>query len=317
MRRCLFAVALFATALPGDASSSEAPLAMGRRELGGHRFLASHLIEDPFSETSFGVNLAIGAGEALGPGLDLTTVPPTLLQESRWYGYTTLTQQLDFTARITENLSLRAGLVTGLRQGGSEGAALVVGSNLGISGLLGVKGSVALGDGVRLSLSGQGMYGPRMNLLILQGIINAYQAGSFTAADLLQERDALSLAATAAAAWGPTPWLGFGLNLQYLHTESHDISGSTQDGLAGAGSVELDAWPLVDWLPVGGIFSYRRTGAAGSGGLADQDEWSWGLYYTGRRDLVLGIEVDRVMGRLETDLRSRQTVGWLNFRYSW
>lgn len=317
MRRCLLALAvLTAVPLPAAASVEEPPTS-DRRVLGGHQFLVSHLVENPFSVTSFGANIAFGMGEALGPRLDLTTLPPTLLQESKWYGYSTLTQQFDFTARIIENLSLRAGIVAGLRQGGSEGSALVVGSNLGISGLLGVKGSVALGDSLRLSLSVQGAYGPRMNILILQGLINAYQAGSFAAADLFQERNAMSLAATAAAAWGLTPWLGFELNVQYLHTKSHDISGSTQDGLAGAGSVEFDARPLVNWLPLGADFSYRRTGSVGNGGLADQDEWSWGIYYTGRRDLVLGIEVDQVGGRLETQLRSKQTLGWLNFGYYW
>lgn len=317
MRRFLLAVALLVAApLPATASSEEQPAA-GRRELGGHQFLVSHLVEDPFSVTSFGVNLAIGVGQALGPSLDLTTFPPTILQESRWYDYATLTNQFDYTLRVIENLSLRAGIVTGLRQGGSEGSALVVGSNLGVSGLLGVKGSVALGDSVRLSLSGQGMYGPRMNLLILQWLIDAYRAGSFAAADLYQDRTALSLAATASTAWGPTAWLGLELNLQYLHTSSHDISGATKDGVAAAGSVEFDARPLVHWLALGADFSYRRIGSIGSGGLADQDEWSWGLYYTGRPDLVLGIEVDQVRGRLETAERSKQTVGWLNFRYYW
>ena len=317
MRQYLLAVSLLAAAsLPAAASPEEQP-ASGRRELGGHQFMVSHLIEDPFSVTSFGANFAFGVGQALGPRLDLSTFPPTIQQESKWYSYSTLVQQLDLTARITENLSLRAGLLAGVRQGASEGSALVVGSNVGISGILGVKGSVALGDSLRLSLSGQGAYGPRLNLLILQGLINAQKAGSFTAADLFQDRNAMSLVATAAAAWGVTPWLGFGLNVQYLHTKSEDISGSTQDGMAAAGSLELDARPLLHWLPLGADFSYRRTGAVGNGGLANQDEWSWGIYYTGRRDLMLGIEVDQLRGRLETQLSAKQTMGWLNFRYYW
>jgi hypothetical protein len=317
MRRYLPVVVLLAAASLPASGSAEEQSAPDRRELGGHQFLVSHLVEDPFSVTSFGVNLATGRGEALGPSLDLSTLPPTVLPESKWYSYTSLFQQFDFTARIIENLSLRAGIVTGLRQGRSEGAALVVGSSLKISGLLGVKGSVALGDSLRLSLSGQGAYGPRANLLILQGLINAYQAGSFSAADLLNERNATSVATTAAAAWGPTPWLGFAVNVGYLHTKSVDVSGSTQDGVSGAGSAELDARPLVRWLPLGADFSYRRTWAVGNGSLADQDEWSWGIYYTGRRDLVLGFELDRVSGQLETEQRSEQTIGWLNFRYYW
>jgi len=317
MHRYFLAAALLAAAsLPAAASSEEQP-APERRELGGHRFMVSHIIEDPFSVTSFGANFAFGMGQALGPRLDLSTDPPTVQQESKWYAYSTIAQQLDFTVRIMENLSLHAGALTGVRQGASEGSALVVGSSLAISGLLGVKGSAALGDSLRLSLSVEGAYGPRVNLLILQGLINAHKAGSFTAADLFQSRNAVSLAATGAAAWGVTPWLGLGLNVQYLHTKSEDISGSTQDGVAGAGSVELDARPLVHWLPLGAEFSYRRTGAVGNGSLANQDEWSWGIYYTGRRDLVLGVEVDQVRGRLETEQRAKETIGWLNFRYYW
>ena len=317
MRRNILAVVLLAAApLPAAASAEEQP-GLDRRVLGGHRFMVSHLIEDPFSVTSFGVNLALGTGEALGPSLDLTTLPPTILQDSKWYRYATIVQQFDFTARMMENLSLHAGLLDAVRQGTSEGAALVIGSALQISGLLGVKGSVPLGDNLRFSLSGQGVYGPHMNLLILQGLINAYRAGSFTSADLFQDRNALSVAATAAAAWGPTLWLGFEVNAGYLYTKSHDISGSTQDGLVGAASVEFDARPLVSWLPVGTALSYRRTGAFGNDGLASSEEWSWAIHYTGRPDLVLGLEADHVSGRLETEESSKQTIGWVNFRYYW
>jgi len=70
VRRYLLAVALLAAAsLPAAAFSEEQP-ASDRRELGGHQFLVSHLIEDPFSVTSFGANFAFGMGEALGPRLD-------------------------------------------------------------------------------------------------------------------------------------------------------------------------------------------------------------------------------------------------------
>ena len=317
MRRRLLALALLSTAPPAVAASAEDAPSSVRRELGGHRFMISHLVEDPFSVTSFGVHLAIGAGEALGPALDLTTFPPTVLRDERWYGYVTVVNQFDLTARIVENLSLHAALLTGVRQGGGEGAALVVGSAVQISGLLGVKGSLALGDSLRLSVTGQGIYGPHMNLLILQGLLDAYQAGSFAAADLFQDRNATSLAATAAAAWGPAPWLGVEANAGYLYTKSEDISGSTKTGLAGAGSVELDALPLVSWLPFGTAVSYRRTGSLGEGGLASSEEWSWAVHYTGRPDLVLGVEADRIQGRLETSQSTRQTIGWLNFRYYW
>ena len=61
----------------------------------------------------------------------------------------------------------------------------------------------------------------------------------------------------------------------------------------------------------------RRTGSLGSGGLALQDEIGGGVYYTGRRNLALGVEEVNRSGRLETELKSGQTLAWGNFRYFW
>ena len=37
------------------------------REMNGHYFLPSHLIEDPFSYTAFAMTFGLGSGNALGP----------------------------------------------------------------------------------------------------------------------------------------------------------------------------------------------------------------------------------------------------------
>lgn len=296
------------------------PPASERRVLGGHQFLVSHLTEDPFSVTSFASNFVAGTGEALGPRIDLSQTPPnppTLLADSKWYGYTELAEQIDFTARIVEYVSVHAGLTAGVRQGAGEGSALVVGTTVQVNGVLGVKGSLPVGDTLRLSLSANGSWGPQMNLLILQGIVNAYRSGNFNEADLFQDRKARTLWTTAGAAWGPTPWLGLVANASYLNAQSADISGSTQDGYMLGGSAELDARPLVPRLPLGVIAAYRRTGALGGNGVAKQNAFSGGVYYTGRRDLALGLEIETLRGFLDTELKSKQTVAWVNLRYFW
>ncbi len=303
---------------PAAAPAAEARASSERRVLGGHQFLSSHLVEDPFSVTSFALNFGLGTGEALGPKLDLSTSPPTLLADSKWYGYAELAQQFDFTARVFEYLSLHAGITSGLRQGLGNGSGLVVGTSLGVNALLGVKGSVPVGDTLRLSLSAEDSWGPKMNLLILQGIRNAINSGSFESVDVFKDRKATTFASTAAAAWGPTPWLGLVANARYLHAKSADISESSQDGYAAAGVAEFDFRPLVGWLPVGLSAAYQRVGSlGGTSGLAEQDMWSWGVFYTGRRDLSLGLEVEHVQGRLDTDLKSKQTGGWIDLRYYW
>jgi hypothetical protein len=312
---CLAALLAGLAAPAARAADDSAPA--DHRVLDGHHFLVSHLIEDPFSVTAFGLNVAFGAGEALGPQLDLSTNPPTSTGNSKWYSFATLGEQFDLTVRLLEYLSLHGGLVAGVRQGAGEGSALVVGTNVQVTGLLGAKGSIAVSNALRLSLSTEGAWGPQINVLLLEGIREAAASGSFTRSDLFKSRNAFTANVTAGAAWAPWAWLGLVGNLRYIHTESTTVEGTAQDGMAGALSAELDALPLVAWLPLGANLAYRRTGSLGSGGLALADEFGGGLYYTGRRNLTLGVEVDQRRGRLETELRSVQTLAWVNFRYYW
>ena len=41
------------------------------REMNGHFFMPSHLIEDPFSYTAFAMFFGLGSGNALGPEIQL------------------------------------------------------------------------------------------------------------------------------------------------------------------------------------------------------------------------------------------------------
>jgi hypothetical protein len=53
------------------ATPSAAPVQAEKsgRELGGHLFMPSHVIDDPFSYTAFGMYFGLGSGNALGPDL--------------------------------------------------------------------------------------------------------------------------------------------------------------------------------------------------------------------------------------------------------
>jgi opacity protein-like surface antigen len=320
MRRplaCLAALLACALGAPAAAAEEEAR-PVDHRDLGGHHFLVSHLVEDPFSVTAFGLNVALGLGEALGPRLDLSTSPPTMVGSDKWYGYATLGQQFDLTVRILEYLSLHGGIVAGVRQGAGQGSAFVVGTNVQVTGLLGAKGSLALGDALRLSLSGEGAFGPQMNILLLKGLQEAKANGdSFAGVNLFNDRNAVTWNVTGGAAWAPMAWLGLLANLRYINTRRVSIEGTEQNGLAGSLSAEFDALPLVAWLPLGTNLAYRRTGSLGSGGLALQDEFGLGLFYTGRRNMALGLELVHRRGHLETQLKNDDTLAWVNFRYYW
>jgi hypothetical protein len=319
MRRpsAVLAVVLIASLPAVDSRAADVSAGPDHYALAGHHFLVSHLVQDPFSVTSFGMNFAVGAGRALGPSLDFSTSPPTVVPGSRWYDYAGLVQQFDFTARILENLSIRAGLLAGLRQGAGNGSALVVGTSLRIAGVGGVKGSVQVAPGVRLSLSGDIGYGPHLNFLLLQGLRESLPSNDIDWSNVFKDRNSTTATLTGAAAWAIQPWLGLIGNAQYLHSKNEAVGASGQDGFAASGSLEFDALPLVDWLPVGANLAYRSTGSNGASGLASQQEFGGGVYYTGRPHLALGVEVEGRRGKLDTELKSKQTLGWVNFRYYW
>src|SRR5512137_504151 len=75
------------------------------REMGGHFFMPSHLIDDPFSYTAFGMAFGLGSGNALGPNIQLQ--PPEILPGSKWYGYTGLGVGFLQNIRFLEYLSAR------------------------------------------------------------------------------------------------------------------------------------------------------------------------------------------------------------------
>ncbi len=107
------------------------------------------------------------------------------------------------------------------------------------------------------------------------------------------------------------------MNVGYLHTKSVEISEVSEDGMFGAANLELDALPLVPWLPLGASLALRRTGSVGSGSMPTVDEGALGIWYTGRPHLALGLELERREGRIDTELRALQTMAWVNLRYSW
>jgi hypothetical protein len=319
LRHVLAASALSLCLASGPSRADEPAPTPGPRELAGHHFLVSHLIENPFSATSFAQNFGVGFGQALGPSLDLSTSPPSVKQDSKWYTYAGFIEQVDLTVRILDWLSIRGGFAAGLRQGAGNGSALVVGTAVNAAGVFGVKGSLQLSPSIRTSLTADVAYGPTLNLLLLQGIVAGVKAGRFDTQDLVKSRDALTAGLTAGAAWAPTPWLGLLGNLRYVHTRSTTVADSSQDGVQAAASLEFDARPLVAWLPVGTNVSYRYTGplGGGDGSPATIDEVSLGFFYTGRPHFVVGLEAEGRYGRLDTELQARQALVWINARYFW
>ena len=303
------------------------PEKMGR-EMNGHLFLPSHLIDDPFSYTAFGVAFGMGSGNALGDTINVTppVTPPIFGPPQKEYGYTGLGVLVAMNARILEYLSARAILTTVAYLGSGDGSALVIGTSARITGAVGVKGSLPVGENFRFAASLDATYGPVLGVLVGQGIQDVIAACRDPAtgctldpAQFLQKSNTLTWIGGLSGAWAPLPYLGFIANAQFIaptRTESGAASVS-QNGYTLALMADFDARPLIAWLPLGMNLTYANTSPIGGNGVSTTQDYGVGLYYTGRPHLALGLEIDWRKGRLDSTQVSSSTLAWLNFRYYW
>ncbi len=332
MKRLTLAAALAGILAAGPAFAQEAtataakpaaasPVEKFGREMGGHLFLPSHIIDDPFSYTAFGMYFGLGAGNALGPALQLS--PPAVVGE-KWYGYTGLGLGMILNVRILEYLSARAILNTTAYLGTGSGAALTVGTSARFTGTVGVKGSLPVGENFRFAVTLDGSYGPVYSLLLAQGFVDALNQcrtdPSRCSVDLgaaLQTVDTLTWVGGLVGSWAPTPYLGVTGNFQFIAPTKTGSVSSSQNGVTLAIMGEFDAKPIWNWLPVGMNLAYQLTTPVGGSGVATAQETGFGFYYTGRKDLALGVELDWKWSTLETQQVSTATLAWFNFRYYW
>jgi hypothetical protein len=303
-----------------------APVEKMGREMNGHSFLPTHIIDDPFSYTAFAMFFGMGSGNALGDTIDLTPAPgqPIFGPPQRDYKYTDLGIGVLMNVYILQYLSARVGLQTTAFFGGGDGSALVIGSGARITGLVGVKGSLPVGEQFRFAATVDMVYGPVLGVLVADGIKNIITSCqppvSNCAVDLgqfLQKSNTVTWVGGLSGAWAPLPYLGLVMNAKFIWpttTESGAASVS-QNGYTLAGMADFDAKPLLAWLPVGVNVFYSVTSPIGGNGVTTTQDYGFGLYYTGRRDLALGLELDWEKGRLETQQVSSSNIAWVNFRY--
>ena len=155
------------------------------------------------------------------------------------------------------------------------------------------------------------------NVLLLSGIRKAIESGSFDSQLFLDESDTITWIAGFSGAWAPWSFVGLTVNVDYLNPRKTGAASYSQNGLRVAAMADFDARPLLKWLPVGLNAAYSITSPVGGGGLATSQDFGLGAYYTGSRDLALGVEIDLQYGTLESAQVAKSTLAWLNFRHYW
>jgi len=300
------------------------PAEKWNQEMNGHFFLPSHLVEDPFSYTAFSLFFGIGSGNALGPSVDRSVSPPVVLPDGKWYGFTGIGVGLAMDVRFLEYLSARALLNTIAYLGTGSGAVIAVGSSARITGDVGVKGSIPVGKQFRFAATFDLSYGPVFSLLIAQGskaIVDACLIDppncQVDLGQLLQASDTVTYTGGLIGSWAPLPFLGFTLNGKFIAPTKTGKASIAQNGTTFSFLADFDAKPLIHWLPLGMNAVYSITQPIGGNGVTTTQDYGVGLYYTGRPDLALGLEIDWRKGRLENQQVSDSTLAWINFRYYW
>ena len=288
------AAMLVAGSLGGVASwaaEGDEPISRDEREMGGHRFIPSGRIPDPFPTTH--VRFRTGAGLATGfrAKYVITGEEPTDTAESD-IGFFGL--DFEYQQNLWERASVRLSLEGNARVGVDDQALFSTGLNSTYGGELEGKYRVLRRSNLVLTanviLSRKNLFG-LSPLRFVEGVIeDGYDEGD----KLITESDLARVVLGPSAAWAPLPWLGFTAHAfggpADPFDDDLDVNGAFRGGVTG----EVDFGQL-GWLPVPigvlGGFDYDSFPEVNNA-VAE------GIYaitvltaYTGREDFSLGLEI--------------------------
>jgi hypothetical protein len=335
----LFAAALLA--LPGvarpsaeaEASATE-PVAADAtlrpssegRELAGHVFMPTLGIQGPFAVTAFGTFLTVGEGSSVGT-VTLTLPDGTQKSHSGSVSYVAIGGILHYEYEFLRGVSARIGLSESLYSGTTGAAMAVVGTNVRLGLGVGLTAGLTLGDSVRLAAVIDATSAPKMGLLLGPALKSAYescQTGlgncTFDFDQLFLQENVLEVQPGLAAAWAPVRGLGLTGNLSYSWS-SIKTSGAgtvTAGGVSTGAAVDYD-FLAVSRVPVGLQLTWASLIPVSGEGNTRYTDVGGGLFYTGRKDLSLGLQlfVRRFAVVPEVQVSWSTVMAMIGLRYYW
>jgi hypothetical protein len=291
------------------------------RTLGGHHFLPSLIVGDPFVDTYFESVFAVGTVTGTGPGF-------TLVQDAS--GHYSAKQMGTFDvslAALEQHFAGQMGLTPWwsirIQGGGSFLAAtngttgLSVGVLIAYSATIGTTLSVPIGSSTRIGATFDVDVNHSFSLDLLGTIVRSVQAGMLDTSQMISETNTMTVRPGLAAAFGIHKGVGLVLAAQYLHS-SIDTQRLIQPG--NEGTIEPGAVLSFDLnalasIPIGIGLSYSPSIPLNGGSV--WHGFDGGLYYNGNRDLALGIEI----GIKNVDFNPGVSIVYKNLnvviRYTW
>jgi len=289
------------------------------RDFGGHLFIPSTIVPNPFISTT--VSSTTGFGRALN-----LEVPVMNLQGEQIGTLSgnigIILLEFDYQQAINRQFAVHAGISGGSRAGTTPVAILSEGISAIYGYSVGGAASVVRKRNWQLSATadvrGNTLYGVSP-LAFVKGVVHAIGDGDSTGAlqagqdSLLKEGNNVRVVGGLRAAYTPAPWIGFTGYVEAGLGDKFYESGSNTGVVNGGATVSFDLNPLKS-LPLGLLGTYRGQSLSEQGedlGGSSQ-ALGFGVFYTGRRFFAIGLEntwqwidqpftdqnIDAVVGRI-------------------
>lgn len=312
----VFVVALGCTGMVATAHSDPVEDFGPRRELAGHVFFPSLVVQDPFVSTYFSLFTSAGYEWIDGPAFDPLG---NRTSDTRSYRAAELAQGATFQVNLASCLAIRVTGGGGIDAGVNARSALVVGALQPISGGVGATLSWKLAPNLRFGFTGDLLYTKSRLIQPLVAVQESLVAADVVTSGVSQQLSGYSALPGVTAAFTANDTLGFVAAAQYSYTRVTDGDSLNRQYVGLGISAQVDLLP-GSGIPVGFLGSYRATLPFESD-VRVTNTVEAGIFYTGRKDLDLGLVAQGKWLDLRPDhlfrLDSTQGIGTFEMRYHW
>jgi hypothetical protein len=255
--------------------------------LGGHLFIPSEVVRDPFTATYFQISTGYGYAAATGPAFSAlgTTFG------SRDYRFGTMVQSFELQAKIFDWWAVRIES-TGLLFAGINGPSVLhVGATARFTPGAGTTVSFPIGDGIRLGGTFDFGYTPDININVITGIVRSLAARDIDARNLLTDTRLTAIQVGASVAVALHRSLGLTATADYLHvgSDTDGVGASINDVSVGL-SFDFDL-NAITRAPIGFILAYKLNEVETRDPGQATEAVDLGIFYTGVPHLVAGMDL--------------------------
>jgi hypothetical protein len=290
---------LFLTLSPGlvePAAAQESDTAAAPRYFGGHQFIPSTIVPDPFISTTF--MSTTGFGKAINLITPVYNVDGEQISEiSSDIGFMVL--GFDYQQALSHRVALHAALSASARVGTSpeailsEGLSAIYGYSLG--GMVNVVQKRNWQLSATADLRGNTLYSVApldFALAVVDNVENGDSTGAVQDAQdsLLASGDNLRVLGGVRGAYTPAPGIGFISFLEAGLGEKFEKGSDNTSVVNFGAAASFDFNPLTR-TPVGLLATFRNESLSEKGDdVGSVQSYGLGIFYTGRRFFTLGLE---------------------------